>query len=137
MPSRNGDLELKSFRQRYAHLSQSATPKPEDVPLDCAGAASEVLSAAAAGRTAIRSIEERLTLKFGLGNDGTKRRKLYQRLERLVEREGERALVLISEAVAQAVGARDPGRYFCRAVVSKIRDSGLSLTGGAGGDARW
>lgn len=137
MSTRNGDTELSSFRQRYAHLSRSAAPDPEAVSLEDAGAVSDVLAAAASGRSAERSIEERLTLKFGLGADPAKRRKLYQRLERMVDREGDRVLRLISEAVAQSVGARDPGRYFCRAVTGKLRDSGLSLTGATEGDATW
>lgn len=81
------------------------------------------------------SITERLTKKFGLGESPLKRKALYQLLEKLHQEHGDEVIRIISEAVAQAVGAREPARYFCRAVKAKIAAAGLSIH--AADDVMW
>jgi hypothetical protein len=78
------------------------------------------------------SVSDRLKRKFGLGQKPDRRQALYFRLEALAHTHGDKVLVLISTAVAQAAGANDPGRYFSAAVVRMLREAGL-----AGGEASW
>lgn len=82
-------------------------------------------------------VAERLVRKFGYGQSPVKRKELYRRLEKLAEAKGEAVIDLISEAVAESVGARMPDRYFCRAIVLKLREHGFTLNGSSGGDASW
>jgi hypothetical protein len=70
-------------------------------------------------------LTERLVRRFGWGSIPSKRAKLYARLETLVSAHGDRALSLVGLAAAEAVGRRFPDRYFCKAVVEKLRDAGL------------
>lgn len=100
-------------------------------------ALSDVVGQVVSGEAKARSISSRLELKFGLGQAPQKRRELYRRLELLHTKEGDRVQQVISEAVAQAVGARDPGRYFCKCVVAKLREAGFGLGAAAGGDPSW
>jgi hypothetical protein len=100
------------------------------------GAVFDVVSGAAAGQSAVRRVASRLASKFGLGKEPAARRALFAKLEALTEGpRGDIALRCISEAVAQAAGARSPDRYFCRAVVLKLRESGLLAP--KGGDTSW
>jgi hypothetical protein len=90
------------------------------------------------GVSQTRSITERLESKFGLGECPEKRRKLYRRLERLVRMHGDSAYTCIAEAVAQAVAISPrkqagAARYFCKAVLAKIREANFPL-GAEGGD---
>lgn len=82
-------------------------------------------------------VAERLVRKFGYGQAPAKRRELYRRLEALAALKGDEVLEVISEAVAEAVGARMPDRYFCRAVVVKLREHGYGLGAKPGGDTSW
>jgi hypothetical protein len=100
-------------------------------------ALSDVLDGVVNGESQARSVSSRLELKFGLGQCPQKRRELYRRLELLHKKEGDRVQQIISEAVAQAVGARDPGRYFCKCVVAKLREAGFGLGAAGGGDPSW
>ena len=100
-------------------------------------ALADVIDGVVRGETPARGISFRLEMKFGLGQAPQKRRELYRRLESLHSKEGERVHQVISEAVAQAVGARDPGRYFCKCVVAKLREAGFGLGAATGGDPTW
>jgi hypothetical protein len=71
------------------------------------------------------SLSQRLTERFGVGQDDSRRRALYIRLELLVERLGWRVEVLVQEAAMMAEGRRDEGRYFARSIVLKLRESGV------------
>lgn len=68
------------------------------------------------------SLAARLERRFGLGAMPEKRRALFLRLQLLVEARPE-VETLIREAASQATGARFPDRYFCSAVVKKLRET--------------
>jgi hypothetical protein len=70
---------------------------------------------------AVPTLAVRLERRFGLGAMPEKRRALYTRLQTLVEARPE-VETLIREAASQATGARHPDRYFCSAVVKKLRE---------------
>ncbi len=76
------------------------------------------------------NIAHRLEAKFGLGDRPTVRRKLYRRLEREVEAHGEVAYECVAIAAADAETADKPGRYFSKAVTSRLRERGLLEGGG-------
>lgn len=82
---------------------------------DGASTTSPPATAVAAG------IADRLEERFGLGEDPGKRRALYRRLQRLTEQRGKEAELWIYEAADKAGDARDPGRYFCAAIVRMLR----------------
>lgn len=67
-------------------------------------------------------IAQRLEARFGLGADPHKRRAFYLRLQMLVSARPELE-ALIKEAASQASIARNPDRYFCRAVRMKLMDA--------------
>lgn len=68
---------------------------------------------------------ERLTRRFGLGSRPELRKALYQRLERIVEEEGEPAYLVIATAAADADGKEDPGRYFSKVVMLRLMERGV------------
>jgi len=70
------------------------------------------------------TLSAKLERRFGLGAQPAKRRALYLRLELLVNAMPELE-VLVKEAASQATSARFPDRYFCSAVVKKLRESKL------------
>lgn len=88
--------------------------------------AAEIVARASEGRPA-GDLAERLARRFGWGDNPTKRRVLYDRLQRCVETHGARAEALVAEAAmqAQALQAGRKDRYFCKAVVAKLRESGF------------
>lgn len=67
-------------------------------------------------------LAQRLERRFGLGAMPDKRRALYARLE-LMAAGNPLIEPLIREAAAEAVGKNHPDRYFCRAVVLKLREA--------------
>ncbi len=69
------------------------------------------------------TIAERLEKRFGLGDIPARRRALYLRLQSLVMFHGEKVEVLIREAASMAAGKNNPGRYFAKAVVMKLRET--------------
>lgn len=69
-------------------------------------------------------LASRLERRFGLGAMPDKRRALYVRLELLVAGDA-RIELLIREAAAEALGKDNPDRYFCRAVVLKLREANV------------
>lgn len=71
------------------------------------------------------TIIARLRKKFGLGDQPAKRMALYQQLQNLEAVHGSIVLDVISEAVAESLGADKPDRYFCRAVKMKLQARGL------------
>ena len=99
---------------------------------EAAKAEAEAAAAARAQAEPVPTVAARLEKKFGLGDDPARRRRLYQQLEKLVERYNDEARALISEAVMESATARAPARYFCRAIKLKLRDAGL--TGGSSAD---
>lgn len=122
--------EAERLRQLQANTSRNGTTHPT------------TLSEMFAERStlpplALPSVSARLQRKFGLGEAPNKRMKLYKRLEALVEKWDQKVLDLISEAVAEAVGARKPDRYFCRAIVLKLREAGLSIQDADPDAAQW
>lgn len=68
-------------------------------------------------------LAERLKKRFGLGEDPRKRSVLYRRLETLWLQHGEIVWTLCAEAAAQSAGTNNPGRYFCKAILGKLRDN--------------
>jgi len=68
------------------------------------------------------SLAARLERRFGLGACPEKRRSLYLRLQGIVDL-NPAAEILIREAASQATSARAPDRYFCSAVVKKLREA--------------
>lgn len=82
-------------------------------------------------------VVDRLTRKFGLGDRPKVRKELYKWLGRLADQHGEKVLDVISVAVAQAVSARSPGRYFSTTVVRILRERGLISPSRTGGTVQW
>lgn len=92
-----------------------------------------------AARTTARSIQPEesstqpvglvagLITDFGLGNEPALRRRLYERLQRLVETYGQQVELLIAEkrTMAKAPTTRRPGNYFVRAITIALRERGL------------
>lgn len=79
--------------------------------------------AAAKPPTVDLGLAERLKKRFGLGEDPRKRAVLYRRLETLFIQHGQIVWTLCAEAAAQANGTNNPGRYFCKAILGKLRDN--------------
>jgi hypothetical protein len=72
------------------------------------------------------TVQDRLARRFGYGDQPTKRRILYDRIAACIEKHGGQAEMLVGEAVVQAEachGRKD--RYFCHAVVLKLREARL------------
>lgn len=82
-------------------------------------------------------VVDRLKRKFGLGDRPKVRLELYKWLGRLADQHDEKVLDVISVAVAQAVTARFPGRYFSATVVRILRERGLISSGKTGENASW
>lgn len=71
-------------------------------------------------------VAARLVAKFGLGSRPDLREALYQRLQELVYGpDGPRAYQVIASVAADAVGKRDPGRYFAHVVVARLQERGI------------
>jgi hypothetical protein len=70
-------------------------------------------------------VSSRLERRFGLGTRPDLRKALYQRLERLVENEGEPAYLVIASAAADAVSKDNPGRYFAHVVITRLMERGI------------
>ena len=68
-----------------------------------------------------------LITDFGLGNEPVLRRRLYERLQRLVETYGQKVELLIAEkrSIAKHPTTRMPGNYFARAITIALRENGL------------
>lgn len=64
---------------------------------------------------------------FGLGNEPALRRRLYERLQRLVETYGQQVELLIAEkrTMAKHPTTRKPGNYFVRSITIALREKGL------------
>lgn len=116
----------------------------KDVPTTAGGALDTILGAAraaAAARAAGKEVytgpkvSERLRIKYGMGEAPVKRAAFYKMLDRLHEKYGLDLEEAISEAVAEAVSADSPARYFCRALKCKLRDRRMFLTSQS--DAQW
>lgn len=73
------------------------------------------------------SIVERLRRRFGLGDKPTCRQKFYESLEKLVGVKGEIVLSLISLAVSQSVGSRQPDRYFCACIKVLLLEKNIEI----------
>lgn len=72
-------------------------------------------------------VAPRLVTKFGTGSRPELRMQLYQRLQDLVYGpDGERAYQIIASVAADAVGKRDPGRYFAHVVVARLMERGVT-----------
>lgn len=71
-------------------------------------------------------VAERLVKKFGCGSRPDLRRSLYDRLEALVQTDDTgRAYQIIAGVAADAIGKRDPGRYFAHVVCSRLQEKGI------------
>ncbi len=71
-------------------------------------------------------VANRLQIKFGLGTRPDLREALYHRLQELVYGEsGDRAYQVIASVAADAVGKRDPGRYFAHVVMARLQERGI------------
>lgn len=68
-----------------------------------------------------------LITDFGLGNEPALRRRLYERLQRLVETYGQAVELLIAEkrSIAKHPTTRRPGNYFAKAITIALREKGL------------
>lgn len=68
-----------------------------------------------------------LIADFGLGNEPALRRRLYDRLQRLVLQHGQKVELLIAEkrTMAKHPTTRRPGNYFARAIAIALREAGL------------
>src|SRR5262249_5587313 len=66
----------------------------------------------------------RLRSKYGLGANPAKRLAFYRKIERLVEKHGDRAYQVVAEANAQAHGLQYADRYFCKTVATMFKQLG-------------
>lgn len=76
----------------------------------------------------LRNIVERLKVKFGLGDDPEKSRRLYAGIERLCTDDGpdaERAYRIVGDVAQEADRARNRGKWFRKAVVCRLHEAGL------------
>lgn len=71
------------------------------------------------------NVSARLQAKFGLGSRPDVRLAFYKTLESLIEQHGERAYVAVASAAADSIGKEDPGRYFTRVAVLRLRERGF------------
>lgn len=85
----------------------------------------------------LQAIYERLVKAFGWGDDKVRRKEFYTNLVRTIGQHGQAVLDLVDEAAQQSVGTADKGRYFCRAVIAKLREKGYSAAGVKKRDPGW
>lgn len=72
------------------------------------------------------NVADRLASRFGLGSRPDLRGPLYQRLQDLVfGPDGQEAYRVISSVAADAIGKRDPGRYFAHVVMLRLQERGI------------
>jgi len=88
------------------------------------------------GAPPAEKVSVRLERKFKLGANPKQRRSLYQRLDLVVAHHGQEAIDVIGEVVADAVGKDKPDRWFCKAVLGRLRDRKL-LANVETGDPSW
>jgi hypothetical protein len=111
-------------------------PEPTEVADDFEAVKERMLARAQAQRCDVYRIQQRLERKFGLGDKPVSRRKLYKWLADLADEHGEPVLVVVSTAVAQAVSARNPDRYFCAVVKRLISEAKIASIRGPE-EAKW
>lgn len=70
-------------------------------------------------------LADRLQKRFGLGNKPAVRRGLYERLQLAVEIHGQPAFTALRTVAAESDGKNKPDRYFCRAAICRLRETGL------------
>ncbi len=71
-------------------------------------------------------VASRLAKKFGLGSRPDLRQQLYDRLQWLIHQDnGDRAYQIVASVAADAVGKRDPGRYFAHVVCARLQEKGI------------
>jgi len=73
----------------------------------------------------MHDVAARLEQRFGLGTRPELRKALYQRLEHVIETEGEPAYVVVASAAADAAGKENPGRYFAHVVMLRLMERGI------------
>jgi len=88
----------------------------------------------------LRSITiDGLIRTYGLGDQPAIRRRLYAAVVAACERPGadrDRARAIVGAAMQAADHARDPARWWCRAVVARLREARLwAATADRSGDA--
>jgi len=81
-------------------------------------------------------IVDRLTRRLGMGDNPRSRRSLYEWLAKLANEHGEPILEIISTALAQAVSARNAGRYFSVVVLKIAAEKGYKKNP-IGGSVEW
>ncbi len=64
-----------------------------------------------------------LEKRFGVGDFPHVRRRLYQRLQRIVQDHGERALFIVACCRDEAANARKPGNWFSSAVTRRLKEA--------------
>jgi len=109
--------ELDRFAAQKAALLARARereqPGPEVIPADPISEA---------------NLLERMKRRFGLGDDPQKRLKFYEQVVNIVSSRGQLALDLVNKAAAQAVSARQPGRYFASLVKILFAERGIHFS---------
>jgi hypothetical protein len=108
--------------------------------LATAAAGSDPVSPAkadSAGEFNLSEVYNRLVRAFGWGDFPTKRKEFYVNLMRCLNEKGSVVMRAIEEAAAQSVGCAAKDRYFCRAVVSKLREQGISVSPPKARDPGW
>lgn len=73
----------------------------------------------------LENLADRLGRRFGFGTRPDLRKALYERLEKLVEDEGEPAYLVIATVAADAAGKKEPGRYFAHVVILRLIERGI------------
>lgn len=67
-------------------------------------------------------VSQRLEKALGLGTRPDLRRELYDRLQQIVEAEGERAYVIIARCAQEAQAKDSPGRWFAAVVLRRLEE---------------
>lgn len=72
-----------------------------------------------------KDLPEKLERRFGTGSKPEARRAFYRRLELATEIHGERVWTQLRIVAAECDGKREPGRYFCKTALLRLREAGL------------
>ncbi len=74
-----------------------------------------------------RTISTRLAARFGFGQKKKQRQEFYAKIEAIAEQHGETALRIISDCVYAAEKKDHPGKWFCAAVVRRLKENGFEF----------
>lgn len=114
--------EQKARILAAARKREQGRPTATAEPVDRGGADPAHV---AADPVAQANLYDRLVKRFGWGDRPESRKKFYESLVKMTSVRGQVVLDIISTAASRAVGARQPGRYFCSVVKIIFAEKGI------------